>query len=310
MTDKPTHARALVPVLAVLLSLAVPLPSFAAAGAEMEEVVVTGSRVKRGDFSSASPITVITGQSIVESGFNNIGEVLRQQAAAGTAGFNQSSILSGGGSSSVDLRNLGQERVLVLINGKRVASFADALQNQAADLTFVPTAMVERVDILRDGAAAAYGADAITGVINIILKENFEGVEMGASTGLSDEDDGQSYDFDFAIGNSGDRGSMVMGMQYRYQNNVRQTDRADWAFPNISSLTGTVSNGSSFHPGGLFLGDLGGVFCTTPKVMGGDEITDDPNCPSFAPRQAVNSPDQVKATRYDYGLQQDVFGAS
>ena len=85
-----------------LLLLAAPQPAFAQAGededaAPIEEVVVTGSRIKRSDFTSASPITVVTGQSILESGFSNIGEALRQQAAAGTSGFNQQSTLSGGG---------------------------------------------------------------------------------------------------------------------------------------------------------------------------------------------------------------------
>ena len=70
-----------------------------------------------------------------------------------------------------------------MINGKRVASFADALSNQAVDLSFVPTALIDRVDILRDGASAIYGSDAISGVVNVILKERFEGVQAGASHG-------------------------------------------------------------------------------------------------------------------------------
>ncbi len=158
MTKQPKWARSTITVLAIsLLSFTVPQIVAAADGDDdvIEEIVVTGSRIKRSDFSSASPITVISGQSIVESGFSNLGEALRAQASAGTAGFNQSSILSGGGSTSLDLRNLGPDRVLILINGRRVASFADALSNQAVDLSFVPTAMIERVEILRDGASAA-----------------------------------------------------------------------------------------------------------------------------------------------------------
>ena len=277
----------------------------------MEEIVVTGSRIRRDDFSSASPITVITGTSVLESGFANLGEALRASSVTGTAGFNQSSVLSGGGSTSVDLRNLGPDRVLILINGKRVASFADALANQAVDLTFVPSAMIERVEILRDGASAVYGADAISGVVNVILKDNFEGIEGGVSTGLSGEGDAQRYTAELAIGATGDRGSVVLGAEYRYSNNVPQIAR-DWATPAISGLSASgAQNGSFFSPGGVFYGPTGAAFCTQPKAFGGDEITNVfPNCPSFQPSQNVSSPDQVQMNRYDYSLGQDIYGAS
>ena len=166
----------------------------------LEEIVTTGSRIRRDDFSSTSPLTVVDGQAILEQGVSNLGEALRDQAAMGTGGFNQSSILSGGGATSIDLRNLGQSRVLVLINGRRVASFADALQNQAADLSFVPTAMVDRVEILRDGASAVYGSDAITGVVNVILKKDFEGVEASVNTGAASQGDGNNYGASLTMG--------------------------------------------------------------------------------------------------------------
>lgn len=276
----------------------------------VEEIIVTGSRIRRDDFSSASPISIITGASILESGFANVGEALRKTVVAGTSGFNQSSVLSGGGATSVDLRYLGPDRVLILINGRRVASFADALANQAADLTFVPTAMVERVEILRDGASAVYGADAVAGVINVILKENFEGIEGGISTGMSGEGDAQRYTAELAIGATGERGSVVLGTEYRYTNNVPQISR-DWATPNISSLSATgAQNGSFFSPGGVFFGATG-LFCTQPKAFGGDEVTNVfPNCPSFASAQDVPSPDDVVMNRYDYALGQDIWGAS
>lgn len=313
--DQPIWARSLFSALALaILTLTTPQLAFSAEdeeeGEPIEEVVVTGSRIKRSDFTSASPITVISGQSIVESGFTNLGEALRNQAVAGTGGFNQSSILSGGGASSVDLRNLGQSRVLILINGKRVASFADALANQAVDLSFVPSALIDRVDILRDGASAIYGSDAISGVVNVILKERFEGVEAGAMHGISSEGDAEQYSADLAIGTTSDRGSVMLGMEYRYNNNVPQVDR-DWAFPTVSSLRGNgISQGSFFSPGGVFFGDAGSLYCTIPKAFGGDEITNDlANCPSFQ-GQAPNNPDGVQLQRYDYGLGQDLITQS
>ncbi len=310
--------RLSLPCLFALSFLAWPPTAFAEEAAEddqeemeeIEEIVVTGSRIKRSDYASASPITIITGESVLESGFGNIGEALRNTAVAGTAGFNQSSVLSGGGATSVDLRNLGPDRVLILINGKRVASFADALANQAADLTFVPNAMVERVEILRDGASAVYGADAVSGVVNVILKDTFEGVEAGVSSGVSGEGDAESYSAELAIGATGDRGSVVLGGEYRYSNNLPQRDRA-WAFPAISSLSDAAAqHGSFFSPGGLFWGREG-FYCTMPRALGGDEVTNVfPNCPSLADGQEVSAPDQVQLSRYDYGLEQDIWGAS
>jgi len=279
---------------------------------EIEEIITTGSRIRRDDFSSSSPISVIGGQSILEQGVANLGEALRDQAAIGTGGFNQANILSGGGSTSIDLRSLGPDRVLILINGRRVASFADALQNQAADLSFVPTAMVDRVEILRDGASAVYGSDAITGVVNVILKKDFEGVEASVNYGGTSEGDGDSYGVSLTMGASNDRGNFVAGLELRNQDVVKQFDR-DWAFPAISSLgAGGANNGSFYSPGGLFWGDnIGPSFCTQPIAMGGDEITDVFNtpdgCPSLMPTQNVTNPDQVEWNRYDYGFKQDVI---
>lgn len=309
--DKSMRAWLFAALALCLVAFAIPQTALAAdeddEEAIVEEIVVTGSRVKRSDFNSSSPITVITGQSILESGFGDIGEALRNSVTAGTAGFNQSAILSGGGSTSIDLRNIGQSRVLVLINGKRVASFADSLANQAVDLTFIPNALIERVDILRDGASAVYGSDAISGVVNVILKERFEGVEAGVTTGISGEGDAERYSANVAIGATSDRGSIMMGGEYRYQNNLPQVDR-DWAFPNITSLSATgFNNGSFFSPGGVFFGDGGGLYCTLPKAFGGDEVTNvgAAGCPSFQGQTDRNVP-----ARYDYGLQQDIYSQS
>jgi iron complex outermembrane receptor protein len=275
----------------------------------IEEIVTTGSRITRNDYNSMSPLTVIGGQALLEAGVSNIGEALRDQPTIGTGGFNQSSILSGGGSTSIDLRNLGSDRVLILINGRRVASFADALQNQAADLSFVPSAMVDRVEILRDGASAVYGSDAITGVVNVILKKDFEGIELALNTGAATEGDGENYGASLTMGTSSDRGNFVVGAEYRRQDVLKQVDR-DWAFPAISSLnSGGASNGSFFSTGGFFDTDAG-FFCTQPLAFGGNEIDDISGtlgCPSLAPRQNVSSPDDVQLLRYDYALAQDLI---
>jgi iron complex outermembrane recepter protein len=300
-------SRVLGPALGIALVATLPVsaPSVLAQERIVEEMIVTGTRIRRDDFTSPSPITVISGDSLRESGMANVGEALRQQIAAGTAGFAQTSNLNGGGATSIDLRNLGPERVLVLINGKRVATFTDSLANDAADLTFIPTAMVERVEILRDGASSVYGSDAISGVVNVILRRDFEGVDLGLVTGISGEGDGEQHGVSLTVGTTGDRGSLVMGAEFRKHSNIRQRDR-DWAIPAISNLTGTTfGHGSIFSPGGLFFGDDGGLFCTGSKALGGDEVTDvAPNCEGFFSR----SRDEI--LRYDYALQQDLMNGA
>ncbi len=126
--------------------------------------MVTGSRIAREDFTAESPISVVGGAEILESGQMDLGEALRTDIAVTTGGFGKSSNLSGGGAQAIDLRNLGEDRVLTLINGRRMPKYADALQNEAADLSLIPVAMIDRVEILRDGASAIYGADAVSGV--------------------------------------------------------------------------------------------------------------------------------------------------
>jgi iron complex outermembrane recepter protein len=291
-------------LLALILGIA---PQLALAGSAQltEEIVVTGSRIVRDDFTSSSPITVITGDSIRQSGMSNLGEALRQQVVIGTGGFNQTSTLSGSGASSIDLRNLGPDRVLVLINGKRVANFTDSLSNLAADLTFVPTAMVERVEILRDGASSVYGSDAVSGVVNVILKRNFEGANLSLNGGLTSENDGEQAGVALTLGTSGDQGSLVFGAEYRKQANIRQKNR-DWATPAYSALGATSFNhGSIFSPGGLFLADNGTFpFCTDSKAFGGDEVTNQaPACEGFS------APALGQITRYDYALVQDLVNS-
>lgn len=308
-----------------LAALAIAAPAFAQTAplttqdpeeeaAELDTVVVTGSRIARSNFTSESPVTVVTSEQITNSGQVGLGEILRQDlASTPSGGFNQSSNLSGGGAQSVDLRGLGTDRVLTMINGRRVANFADALQNEAADLGFIPLAMVERVEILRDGASAVYGADAVTGVVNIILKNDFEGFDVSAQYGISDYGDYETYQIQTVMGGNFDRGNAVFGLEYSYSDMVLQKERP-WAIPTIAGLTATgVTNGSGAHPGGTFNFAAGGgnparTWCTQPIALGGDEITNVAGtalCPSSAP----SSPFALIG-RYDYALVQSILNGS
>lgn len=286
-----------------------------ASAADVETVVVTGSRIPRSDFVAESPVTVVTADTIAVSGNFDLGEVLRQNLGVGGGGggsFGQSDNLSGGGATSVDLRDLGSDRVLNLINGKRVASFADSLQNEAADLGFIPMAMVERVEVLRDGASAVYGADAVSGVINVILKKDYEGMEVSAQIGRSEYGDRDQWSLQTVIGGNFNRGNIVLSAEYNYQAGVPQ-QRRPWAQKAISSLSSSsYTVGSGAHPGGLYYfydettGDFSGYWCTEPKAFGGDEVTDvfgTSACPSTPSTSKENGPN----ARYDYALVQSIL---
>jgi iron complex outermembrane receptor protein len=272
---------------------------------EMQTVVVTGSRIAREDFTAESPITVVSAQTLIESGQVDLGEALRSQIAVTSGGFSKSSNLSGGGAQAIDLRNLGTDRVLTLINGRRVSRYADALQNESVDLSLIPLAMIERVEILRDGASAIYGADAVSGVINIILRDDFDGFQLTAGSGVTGESDGEEYSIQGVLGTNSDFGNLTLSAEYKFRDNVPQRDR-DWAIPSISGISATgVINGSGSHPGGLVLFSGGGRWCTQPRAFGGNESTNvfgTAACPSTAP----SSPDRLIG-RYDYALVQDII---
>lgn len=276
-----------------------------AAQERLDEIVVTGSRIARDDFSATSPLTVLTSRNILEAGQLDLGAILNRQLAMSTGGFGQSSTLSGGGASSIDMRYLGSDRVLTLINGRRVARFADALQNESFDLSLIPLAMIERVEILRDGASAIYGADAVSGVVNIILKDNYEGTQITAAGGVTGEGDAEEYALQGVFGTTGEQGNLTMSLETKFRDNVPQRDR-DWALPTISFLrSDVVSTGSGAHPGGTFSFSDGSRWCTQPKVFGGDEVTNvfgTANCPGTAPVD----PNRLIG-RYDYGLVQDII---
>jgi len=284
-----------------------------------ETFVITGSRIARSDVNSENPVTIISGDELRSTGQSNLGESLRQTLVAGSGGFNQSSILSGGGATSIDLRNLGANRVLILVNGRRVADFADSLANRAGDLSLIPTAMVERVEILRDGASTAYGADAVSGVVNIILKNEFEGLTVSSLAGISTYGDGEQVTVSATMGGNFERGNVIASLEYRFNDEVMQRER-DWALPTLSSLGGSYNNGSFYSPGGVYFalhpigGFTTGITCTLPKAFGGDEITNIyPACPSFlraTPEAGGNGRGNGQPTRYDYGLQQNLFGGS
>ena len=153
---------------------------------KVEKIEVTGSHVKRVDTESVSPVDVITREQIERTGQATVAEVLRNIPANSGGSFSESFTNSfAPGASGISLRGLGQKTTLVLLNGRRVTGFgfAQNLQDTFVDLNSIPASAVERVEILKDGASAIYGSDAIAGVVNIILRKDFKGIEASVLAG-------------------------------------------------------------------------------------------------------------------------------
>ena len=132
---------------------------------------MTGSRIRRADYETAQPIQIITRQDIESTGITSIGELLERLPYAGSGGLNTAVNNVGNGSELLDLRYLGPQRVLVLVNGRRWVNQLEVFGGSGGvDLTTIPIGVVERIEILKDGASAVYGTDAIAGVVNLITR--------------------------------------------------------------------------------------------------------------------------------------------
>jgi len=240
------------------MAIATPASSWAQ-DAELEEIVVTGSRLVRRDLDAPSPVVVLTEDTIRNAGNVTIEETLNEMPQL--ASDNTSSVNSGGGSGilTADLRGLDAVRTLVLVNGKR---FAPADARGLTDLSSIPDALVERVEILTGGASAVYGSDAIAGAINFVLKDDFEGMEFGYYLGETDKGDATTQKFDLTVGGNFDRGNAVVSASYTDRGNVFFSDRS-YSDPSLfESGTGLVPGGSSNLPGtrvGFTANDLAGL---------------------------------------------------
>ncbi|HEY0502200.1 MAG TPA: TonB-dependent receptor [Lysobacter sp.] len=190
----------------------------------LDRIEVTGSRIRQVDIETAAPVLQITRDDIEEQGFSSVADILQNITAVGSPAISRTSPLSSGeavGGQYIDLRNLGPNRTLILVNGKRLGITNDGLQ----DVASIPASMVERIEVLKDGASTIYGSDAIAGVVNIITRKNFEGAEANAYFGQYGEGDGTRQVYDFLLGFTGDRGSVTAGVEYSKEDPVWARDR-------------------------------------------------------------------------------------
>jgi outer membrane receptor protein involved in Fe transport len=211
-----------------------------AAAEPAEAIVVTGSRLKRAsNLDSPSPIVGITAEEF--RGEQDVVDALRTiPALSGSISSAQSiapgELGSGGavGAATLNLRGLGAERTLVLVNGKR--HVAGVAETSVVDINSIPSSLIKEVEVLTGGASAVYGADAVTGVVNFILDREFEGVELGLNGGISDNGDGENFDGYIKLGkNFADgRGNITLVGDYSYDNGLRFGDRAQFRDGNIA----------------------------------------------------------------------------
>ena len=238
-------------------------------------IIVTGSRLQRSTFETPSPVTMLGADDLARRGVTNIAEAItelpsfRDSTGPQTQGFGSFNV----GARIVNLRGLGVTRNLILVNSRR---FAPSTREGSVDLNFIPSILIERTEIVTGGASAAYGSDAITGVVNVILDRDLEGLKAEADFGISEEGDGERYHAALAYGAPlGDRGHFVIGAEYADQKGIGNCFTRDWCTSGaIVTNPGYATNGMPnyvrsndnagfrFNDGGVIYGaqtDLFGV---------------------------------------------------
>jgi len=226
---------------------------------QLETITVTGSNIRRVDIETSNPVITIDRAAIQKTGKLTLGDLV-QQLPAVTGPNTNPQINNGGGSgaSSIGLRGLGSPRTLVLINGHRFLS---------GDPNAIPANMIERIEVLTDGASSVYGSDAVAGVVNFILRSDYQGAEFSTTYGISDHDDGENKGYQFTFGQSSDKGSIMAGISYNKTGQVLAGHR-DFS-KNSVSLYGT--NGAGPNGGIPIAGHVGG---STSSPFGHVQIPD------------------------------------
>lgn len=222
-----------------------------------QRVEVTGSRIRQVDLETAQPLQIMSQEQIQKSGLVTVGDILNNLSSAGAPDFSRSGSLTSNteaGGQFVSLRNLGSNRLLVLVDGKRWTQSVDGF----TDLSTIPSAMIERMEILKDGASSIYGSDAIAGVINIILKKNMQGGQLSLYTGQNEKNDGKNKDFSLSYGAGDDKASLMFGLSHTEQGLVSTQSRNSTSY----------SNGPNHPFDGLAAGPWGRITPVNPLSGG------------------------------------------
>ncbi len=285
-------------------------PAFAQETAETEAapadaIIVTGTRITNPNLTLSTPVGVVTSEELELRQTNTAEQFIRELPIAvpsiGSAVNN-----GNGGASFVNLRGIGSQRNLVLLDGRRVAP-ADS--SGRVDLNNIPLAVIERTDILTGGASTTYGADAVSGVVNFITKQDFAGIDAVISNQITEKGDGNVFRAEVTIGANFDdgRGNVVLSVGYQQADPVFQGDR-DFSVENISSFTGNAGGSSNAVPAVIVAGGLGVVGQINEA---GTDITDFDRPYNFNPPNIFQTPFQryniYGAARYELTDAVEVF---
>lgn len=204
---------------------------------KVERIQVTGSRIKRTDLEGASPVVSITSADIKLEGDYTVADALRSSSLNSFGSFSERSGSSAQSQATINLRGAGSRRTLVLLNGRRFPG-SPTLGGASANLNAIPMAAVERIDIMTEGASSIYGSDAMAGVVNVILKDNFEGLTFNIGAGHRDQDEGTtSTEFSVTGGVSNDKGNITFSFDHQSRKGISDADR-DYTKAQLGDLDG------------------------------------------------------------------------
>jgi iron complex outermembrane receptor protein len=303
------QAQSSLPPADVAQAPATPAPATAAAQPSGQgEIVITGSRIRRDPLNQNAPVIFLDKSSIDKTGLSAIADVL-QRIPSSSGGLNTKVNASGNlgnppdgggvgaGSATIDLRYLGTNRTLVLVDGLRFVNGTSASGIPGSvDLNTIPNNMIDRIEVLQAGASALYGSDAIAGVVNIITVQRQEGLRASAQYGQFRQGDGETQDYQASYGIQLPATSIVFGGSYAKQKPVFSRDRSISQFPNPGQTTCNIggSGCSSAAANGRFITDFG---------TGSDTISNPPNnAPTLADLRHFTNADRFNFAPYQYIL--------
>jgi iron complex outermembrane receptor protein len=246
----------------------------------LDRIEVTGSRIKRVDIEGPTPITVISREDLQLSGDLSVADALRSATFNTFGSFQQSSGSSAQSQATVSLRGLGSQYTLLLLDGRRIAG-SPVLGAASQNLNAIPFAAVERIEILRDGASAIYGSDAIGGVVNIILRKDYEGLEISGSVERPTRGEPNANSASITGGVTGDRGNMTFVVDHQERDIFFNADRAT-GIPGLDPGVGLSAYG---YPATAYVYDSAdGSFDNPLTAAPGDAtfvgLQADPRCPT------------------------------
>lgn len=228
------------------------------ADADVERIEITGSRIKRTDMEGPSPVQSLNKDDIANMGFDNLQQLLERMPANGAGAFStrgNSQDSTANGAASISLRGLGPDATLVLINGRRVASsaFAEGITNSFVDINNIPISAIERIDILKDGASAIYGSDAIAGVVNIVLKKDIEGIEVNLGYGEASGTDYDEQTMSMIWGTNTEKGRASIILDYFTNETLAANELGRFSTANQSPYGGMDFRSSRGFPGYFYV---------------------------------------------------------